>query len=103
MIMFDEGNLNTIYIRPLSILQATLFMLIKNTFWLLTFWSTPSSASTPSWRKDVWSTVKFDMDGDGDGGFSELEAVDGVWSDLLERRTGGGCRGRKTKEKPVRL
>jgi hypothetical protein len=63
----------------------------------------PSSASTPGGRKGAGSTAKFAMDGDGDGGFSELGAVDGVGSDLFERRTGGGCCGRKTEEKPVRL
>jgi hypothetical protein len=38
----------------------------------------PSYASTPGGRKGIGSTAKFTMEGDGDGGFLELGAVDGV-------------------------
>jgi hypothetical protein len=65
-------------------------------------WLPPSSTSTPNGRKGTGSTAKFTMDGDGDEGFSELEAVDGVGSDLLKRRTSSGCRGKKI-QKPVWL
>jgi hypothetical protein len=37
--------------------------------------------------------------GVGDEGFLELGAIYSKWRQL----TGGGCRGRKTKEKPVQL
>jgi hypothetical protein len=70
-------------------------------------WLPPSSTSTPGGRKGAGSTVKFAMDGDDDGdgnkGFLELGAVDGVGSNLLERRTGGACHGRNIEGKPVRL
>jgi hypothetical protein len=73
-------------------------------------------------RKGIGSTAKFTMtvdvmrkgggrrgDGDDDIGFSELGAMDGAGSDLLEKLVwwrqliGGGCRGQKIEEKPIRL
>jgi hypothetical protein len=70
-------------------------------------WLPPSSTSTPDGRKGAGLTTKFAMDGDDDGdgnkGFLELGAVDGVGSNLLERRAGGACRGRNTEGKPVWL